>query len=325
MERKTADAIDAEAAEWVARVERQALTADEEMAFKTWIDEDPRHLGAYGRLFAISMDVERAHGTGALFCQAAYGGRWGSYPASRRGILRHGAVAATLLVGSLATGISLFRRRSRYVTGTGEMKVVALRDGSVVSLNTQSELLVEFSESVRGVRLVRGEALFNVAKNASRPFLVSAGDTRVKVVGTSFTVRRLEANPVQVLVREGIVEVSKPDVSSWRSVRLAANTRAVALQDRTDIAAAPVAPAEVHRELAWEDGQLAFEGQSLGQAAAEFDRYSDMKIVIDDPALATEEIAGLFRATDPLGFAQTVALSLKAQVIIRENEVHLTR
>jgi transmembrane sensor len=86
-----------------------------------------------------------------------------------------------------------------------------------------------------------------------------------------------------------------------------------------------VAPAEVHRELAWEDGQLAFEGQSLSQAAAEFDRYSDTKIVIDDPALATEEIAGLFRATDPVGFAQTVALSLKARVIIRENEVHLTR
>ncbi len=217
------------------------------------------------------------------------------------------------------------RRRSRYVTGKGEMKVVALRDGSVVSSNTQSELLVEFSESARSVRLVRGEALFNVAKNASRPFLVSAGDTRVKVVGTSFTVRRLEANPVQVLVREGIVEVSKPDVSSWHSVRLAANTRAVALQDRTDIASVPVAPAEVHRELAWEDGQLAFEGQSLSQAAAEFDRYSDTKVIIDDPALATEEIAGLFRATDPVGFAQTVALSLKARVIIGENEVHLTR
>jgi transmembrane sensor len=63
----------------------------------------------------------------------------------------------------------------------------------------------------------------------------------------------------------------------------------------------------------------------LSQAAAEFDRYSDTKIVIDDPTLATEEIAGLFRATDPVGFAQTVALSLKARVIIRENEVHLTR
>jgi len=325
MERKTADAIDAEAAEWVARVERHALTAEEQTAFQAWIEEDPRRLGAYGRLLAISMDVERAHRTGAQFSQAAYGGPPGAHPTSRRQILQRGAVAATLLAGSLATGIGLFRRKSRYLTGKGEMKVIALRDGTVVSLNTQSELSVEFSESVRTVRLIRGEALFNVAKNVNRPFMVSAGDTRVKVVGTSFTVRRLEAAPVQVLVREGIVEVSKPTISSWHSVRITANTRALALQDRTDIASAPVAPAEVHRELAWEDGQLAFEGQSLGQAAAEFDRYSDTKIVIDDPALAREEIAGLFRATDPVGFAQIVALSLKAQVSIRENEVHLTR
>ena len=77
--------------------------------------------------------------------------------------------------------------------------------------------------------------------------------------------------------------------------------------------------------MAWQNGQIAFEGETLAQAAAEFARYSDTRIVIDDPALAKEEIAGLFKATDPVGFAQTIAISLNAHARIGEGEVRLTR
>jgi transmembrane sensor len=81
----------------------------------------------------------------------------------------------------------------------------------------------------------------------------------------------------------------------------------------------------VHRQLAWQNGQIAFEGETLAQAVQEFARYSDTRIVIDDPVLAKEEIAGLFNATDPVGFAQTIAISLNAHASIGEGEVRLTR
>ena len=178
---------------------------------------------------------------------------------------------------------------------------------------------------MRSVELVHGEALFDVAKNRTLPFVVAAGDTSVRVVGTSFTVRRLETTPVQVLVREGIVEVFKPTMIDARPLRISANTRAVAAVEASDIAARPVPVAQLHRELAWQDGHLAFEGQTLEQAAAEFARYSDVRIVIDDPVLAHEEIAGLFRATDPVGFAETIAISLNARAQVGEGEVRLTR
>jgi transmembrane sensor len=235
-----------------------------------------------------------------------------------------GALAATALLG-LGGAWQLEHLRGRFSTGKGETKVVALKDGSVVTLNTASEIRVTYSDTLRGVELVQGEALFDVAKNKSRPFVVMAGDTHVRAVGTSFTVRRLEAAPVQVLVREGTVDVFKPETGT-APVRISANSMAEApLAREAEIAARAVLPAQLHRQLAWQTGQIAFEGETLAQAAAEFARYSDTRIVIDDPVLAREEIAGLFKATDPVGFAQTIALSLNAHARIGEGEVRLAR
>jgi transmembrane sensor len=89
------------------------------------------------------------------------------------------------------------------------------------------------------------------------------------------------------------------------------------------VAALPVA--ELHRELAWRDGRIAFEGEALGQAAAEFARYSDVRIVIADPELGREEIAGLYQANDPVGFAKAVALSLNARAEVGSGEVRILR
>lgn len=135
----------------------------------------------------------------------------------------------------------------------------------------------------------------------------------------------MDATPVQVLVREGVVEVFEPTAGT-QPVRVSANTLVEAPQDRDGaMTASPVPTAQMHRQMAWHSGQLAFEGETLAQAAAEFARYSDIRIVIEDPALAREEIAGLFKATDPVGFAQKIAISLNARARIGEGEVRLTR
>ena len=322
MAHRTAQQIDAEAAEWAVRMDRGPLAPDQEQHLRAWLESDPRCLGAFGRMRAIALTSERARALGPDFDPAVFH----QTPAfsRRRMVQLGGAIAASALVAAGGTW-QVLRHRGRFATGKGETKVVALKDGSVVTLNTASEIQVNYSETMRGVELLQGEALFDVARNKARPFVVTAGDTNVRAVGTSFTVRRLEAAPVQVLVREGVVEVSKP-ASNAPPVRVSANNMAEApLNDAAAIAARPVLPAQLHRQLAWEKGQIAFEGETLGQAAAEFARYSDTRIVIDDPALAREEIAGLFKATDPVGFAQKIAISWNARVRVGEGEVHLTR
>jgi transmembrane sensor len=325
MSGKTAHQIDAEAADWAARIDREPLSPEQELSFQAWLSADPRALGAYGRMRAVALETLRARALGTDFNPADFG----HAPPSRRMLLQAGtAIAATLLVGSLGAW-EVVRTRGRYRTQKGETKVVALKDGSVVTLNTDTEIQVAFTDGERAVELVKGEALFDVAKNKTRPFVVAAGDTSVRVVGTSFTVSRLEEAPVQVLVREGIVEVFKPLMVDARPVRITAGTRAVAAvaqtQDQAAVAVSAVPTAQLHREMAWQDGHIAFEGQTLEQAAAEFSRYSDIRIVVDDPVLAHEEIAGLFRANDPVGFAHTVAVSLNVHVNVGEGEVRLSR
>src|SRR4051812_16868833 len=322
MTAKTAHQIDAEAADWAARLDRGPLSAEDEAALQGWLDGDTRALGAFGRMRALALSSERARALGPDFDPASF--EPAAYVPRRRIMQVGGAIAAAALI-SAGGAWQVLRHRGRFITGKGETKVVALQDGSVVTLNTASEIQVSYSDTVRAVELVRGEALFDVAKNKSRPFVVAAGDTSVRVVGTSFSVRRIDTAPVQVLVREGTVEVFKP-AQDTKPVRISANSMAVAQADNMQaIATMPLPAAQLHRQMAWQNGQIAFEGETLARAAEEFSRYSDTRIVIEDSGLAKEEIAGLFKATDPVGFAQTIAISLNAHAKIEEGEVRITR
>ncbi len=234
-----------------------------------------------------------------------------------------GGLAASVTVATV--GATFVTAAHRIDTRKGEVKVAPLADGSVVTLNTASRLAIDFSPHRRDVTLISGEALFDVAKDRSRPFVVTAGDTQVRAVGTSFTVRHLANLPVQVLVREGVVEVSKKNQTSVTPLRAALNTEVTApLSDAHPVAARLAAP-ELDRQLAWREGRLAFEGQTLAQAAAEFARYSDTKIVIDDPSLGREEIAGLYQANDPVGFSKAMAAILNAHTEVGEGVVRITR
>lgn len=329
MSRETAREIDLDAADWAARVDR-GLSPDEERALDDWLAADLRRLGAYGKMRAIAVHTERAQALAPNFDPAKFQARAhqtrGARPAiSRRGLLMAGGGAIAASVAAVAV-VGLDRGQS-YNTRLGEVKVTPLADGSVMTLNTASRVVVEFSDTLRSIRLLEGEALFDVARDAARPFLVVAGEAQVRAIGTSFTVRRFGDGPVEVLVREGIVEVSRrAGGATPRPVRVAANTRAVASSSAiTSVAAMPVEPALVRRKLAWREGRIAFEGETLGQAATQFARYSETRIAIDDPAIAAEEITGLYQANDPVGFAQAVASSFGLRAEVGAGQVRLSR
>ena len=327
MVRRNPKEIERIAAEWLAR-RGGDLSSQEEVAFREWLAADPRHLGAYARAEALMAHLERAGAAGAdalrLEAEApepSMIARWG---VDRRRFIWGGSMIAGLAAAMGAVVWLPRLMRESYSTILGETREVVLSDGSMLTLNTASKVLVDYSKRERRIVLMAGEALFDVAKNKARPFVVTAGDTSVRVVGTSFTVRHLETSPIQVLVREGIVEVSKPSLSGIAPLRITANTMAVAQEDQT-IAARALPATQIQRQLAWQDGHIAFEGETLAEAAAQFARYSDTRIVIEDASLAREEIAGLFKATDPVGFARTIAISLNAHAKVAEGEVRLTR
>ncbi len=323
---ETAKQIDAVAADWAARLDRGVLSPEDEARLDNWLAGDSRRAGAFARARAVSLYTERVRALGPQFQPDRFRLTQPAFSPARRRML-WGSAAAAGIGGAVLAGYAFEAAGQDYTTRRGEMRVVPLADGSVVNLNTDSRIRVLFTEARRTIHLERGEALFDVAKDAARPFVVYAGDTAVKAVGTSFSVLRLADAPVQVLVREGVVEVDRGRIAP---VRLAANMRAVApiaaaFATPAPIRVATVAPVEIDRAVAWREGRIAFEGETLDQAVKDFSRYSDTRIVIDDPSIAHEEVTGLFQANDPVGFAQAVATSFGWHAEVGANQVTLTR
>lgn len=325
MVRQTADEIDRQAAQWLARADR-GLSSEEEGELDAWLAADIRRVGAYGRMRAATLHAERSQVLSPGLETAVPSSAAPSRGLSRRRLFAAGGGLAAAAAGATAIGLGWMFRGQTHATGLGEVRVEALSDGSLVTLNTASRIRVNFSESRRTIHLLEGEALFDVAKDAARPFIVDAGDTVVRAIGTSFTVKKLKHQSVQVLVREGQVEVRKP-AGGGRPVSAVANTRVVSTSasPAAPLAAVAVEPETLNRALAWRQGRIVFEGETLLEAAQEFARYSDTRIVMDDPTLAAERVSGLYQANDPVGFAQAIAVAFNFHVEVHEGEVRLSR
>jgi transmembrane sensor len=235
-----------------------------------------------------------------------------------------GAAAASLAAAGLVGLYFLpVPSQQEFATGLGETRDVRLSDGSVVTLNTNSRIAVAYSDKVRRIRLTQGEAIFKVAKNKQRPFIVSAHETDVRAVGTKFTVQVLPERPVRILVQEGVIEVMRRDKPSATPVRATAETQTVVLP-HAPITVQPIPHPAVARELAWQYGRIALENEKLSDAAEEFARYSDTRIVVD-PSVSGLTITGLFAANDPVGFARVAASVLDLKVEEGPKEVRIVR
>jgi transmembrane sensor len=321
-QRLSSPEVDDRAAVWAAKVDGGALAPAEKAALDAWLEADLRHFGAYAKAMAVLAHADKARALGGTF-ELSDVNAGNTQELSRRKFAFAGAIAATLVAGIGFEAWRLLQERS-YETRLGETLVVPLDDGSVMTLNTDSKAVVRYTQERRDIQLVRGEALFDVAKNKKRPFIVEAAGTQVRAVGTSFTVSLLANRPVEVLVREGVVEINRPAVPVAPPVRLAANNSAVAPPD-APIRTAVLEKAQLARALSWREGRLAFEGETLEDAAAEFARYSDVHIEIADPEVAHMTVTGLFVSNDPVGFAKALALSLDLHATVHDNFVRLSR
>lgn len=333
----SSEQIDREAAEWLARLDSQPESEAIRTQFESWRSADARHAAAYLRLSIAwaRMDRLRALSAGqssidsdALRVQSE---RDRDAAADKsRNVLSHewrrAAIAAGFVLLTLG-GFVLVKSFSEetLTTQVGGFARARLTDGSTVELNTGTRLKVQMDDESRRVELVAGEATFSVAHEPDRPFIVNAGEATVRAVGTRFNVRR-RVGSVDVLVTEGTVRVARARYSDGPGVSNSALVSAgeSALIAATHIDRAPVTPALADRALAWHHGSLEFESSTLAEIVAEFNRYNERRIVIDDPDLATMQIGGRFSATNPDGFVH-VLTDFGIRADITDSEIVLRR
>jgi transmembrane sensor len=226
----------------------------------------------------------------------------------------------TLAAGRFAYPV--LDRGTVLTTAKGEFRRVPLQDESIANINSGSQIEVSFTRHQRRIDLRKGEAWFEVAKDKSKPFIVAAGDALVRAVGTAFSVRRLAAGS-EVLVTEGTVEVWTGDgrgqrrlVTAGEHAFLAQDARAVSVTRQPD---------EISRKLAWREGKLVLTRQTLGEAVADFNRYSTRTIVIADPALRDKRLVGQYQLDAPELFAKDVSLVLDVPVEITADKILIGR
>jgi len=221
------------------------------------------------------------------------------------------AIAAGILVVMAAATLGwLALREPTYATGIGEQRTLTLADGSTVELNARSKVRIALQPHERDIELLEGQALFRVAKDKTRPFIVTSGNTQVRAVGTAFDVYRKTAATV-VTVIEGRVAIVPPpqasqaDVESPGSVSPADALPPLVLvsagQQVTVTAQAMTAPkpADTAAATAWTQKQMIFASTPLSEVVAEFNRYNTRQLVISDPSIASTRISGVFSSTDP--------------------------
>ncbi len=238
----------------------------------------------------------------------------------------------------------LFQQRGVTTTAVGEQRQLVLEDGTRVFLNTDTSVVVKYNEQTRRVELRRGEALFNVAKQADWPFIVVAGDRQVRALGTSFVVRR-DRQRLAVTLVEGKVTVSPEQGQSAGEgagegavVATQAEPAPQPAQLGKDVitltpgqrltftrgAATKLDTPSVEKATAWRRGQVILDDTPLRAAADEMNRYNAIKLVVEDPEASALLINGLFQAGDSTHFANAVAQAYGLEVIERGDEIVLS-
>ena len=330
--------IEAEAFAWIVKLDSGEVSSEDHAAFREWRERSQRHRDAlmqacdfWGGLDRLShlevLSEDRPSAVGEAVAPSVVSRRRKAF----RPRLFAAAAAIVLLIGVAAIlryqGPDSTEQPQFYSTEVGAQETILLSDGSEVILNTDSRLEVRFSHARRDVRLLQGEAHFEVVSDPDRPFAVLAGNSAVRAVGTAFTVRMFEER-VQVIVTEGSVELHSleniavdadiaqvygNDLSLRRLAKVSAGQNAVFGVEIEQIQT--LGEETLHRQLAWHQGMLTFAGDPLSKVVDDVSRYTEISITIDDPALLDLPVGGLFRIGDVEALFDAVQQSLGVRVV----------
>lgn len=331
--------IEDAAASWVER-RAAGLTASEVLEYNQWLQTDPGHAAAVGRFESVwkLANGPRVQGEADAFMREVEA----RAARKRRTTYRRMAVASLGFAAAVAIGFFLFPRENQSALESASAVVLRpdvriLEDGSRIELNAGAEITVDYSPEVRGVRLIRGEALFSVAKNPNRPFIVTAGGVNFRAVGTAFSVR-LNPEDVRLLVTEGKVQVNHPaakpaigaapetDPAALEPVYVnAGGSVVVPLASSLQLEVVSITPAEMETALAWRNRRIEFTLTPLAEAAELFNRDNETKLVLEDADVANMRITGVFWTDDPEGFSRLLTASLGIRAQEEERKILLRR
>jgi transmembrane sensor len=338
--------IYSEAAEWFITCRSGALDAAERRKFDGWLRQSPQHLSAYLELAAIwdegpGLDAQRRYDSEVLFTEALADRSNVTELTRPAGAINSTCVpsrvrwlAASIAICALCVATSAYVYMFRdpiYVTHVGEQRSIALPDGSTMELNSRSRVRVRYSEHERALQLIEGQALFRVAKDASRPFIVTSDDTRVRAVGTQFDVNKKREGTVVTVVEGRVsVQTNVPDARVDPlsvEVTQAMPRLLVAGEQITvkDTAPQPITRPDVARAIAWTQRQLVFEAATLSEVAEEFNRYNQRRLIVQDPELYDFHISGVFASTDPGALLQFLRERAGVQVVETDGALYLTK
>jgi transmembrane sensor len=277
----------AQAADWLVRLQSADLDEAEAVAFDAWLAADAANAAAYDATISVLFEVEAAAPRIEAELRAARPRR---STASRRGWLAAGGLAAAATVAIALTPFSLLAPAGQtFATGKGEHRSVKLADGSAIDLNAGSRLTVSLGARERRVEMPEGEAVFDVAADKARPFLIAAGDRTVRVVGTRFDVRR-RAGLLSVTVERGLVEVRPSEGVEGRAYRLHPGQKLDHAEGAPGAQVSVVDPAQVQ---SWTNGRLIYRDQPLGDVVADLNQQFPRQILLEDPALAQTRVSGV--------------------------------
>ena len=343
--------IDTQAAEWLAKLDAETPTKADLQAFKCWVNQADEHRIAFEEMVNFWGDMniltqavlprEQLHSQSAP--RIFYGFGLGSgyrfglssilNAITRRSITAAFAVLA-VTVGLLTTTDLWAPSPELYITQVGEQKTIQLTDHSIVQLNTNSRLEVDYSDNYRRLKLIQGEAHFDVAHNPERPFEVHAGQGLVRAIGTAFTVH-IRKIDIEVIVTEGTVELNHAEQGSQSQqqpqqspqkppsapiistniviapnsnpqptaqgfkpgLKVSAGNKVMYDKDLLDEVKLVVAT-QIEEQLSWRQGMLLFKGEPLQKVVDEVSRYTDLKIIIPERSARELKVGGLFKVGD---------------------------
>jgi transmembrane sensor len=342
---KTHTAIVAEASEWFINFRAGDVDAEARSRFIEWLRRSPEHIQAYlevsgvwselpssdpeGR-FDIASLIARARNEPDIIPLSPLNPRLPPAPPaaepralhklSRRPVLAAAALALLASITALFLWIDSDTAHS-YSTGIGEQRTIQLADGSTVELNARSRVKVRLTDRRRDVALIEGQALFRVAKDKQRPFVVRAGDAQVRAVGTEFDVYKKQAETVVTVVEGRVETYSGAGGADAAAIMLSAGEQLTVLPHtvtkptRADTVAA----------TAWVQKRLMFEETPLNEVAEEFNRYNRRPLTIDGAELQTLKISGVYSSTDPASLINFLRSQNSINVIETENQVRVVR
>ncbi len=305
--RDEAESIRQAAAAWLVRLREEASGAQDWLAFDAWLEASPRHKLAYDDALAVWSELERmAPALKTRLDQAAapvhFAARQSRPSRTTRWGLGAAVAAAAIALAVMPFAGSILYPQQAYETARGETRTVVLNDGSKVYMNAQSRLTVRMTRNDRQVAMDDAEAVFDVAKDARRPFVITAGDRVVRVVGTEFDVRRRGAD-LAVTVRRGLVEV-RPQDGGDGGVRLAPGQRLDHAAGQ-DIRVSTVNPEDA---FAWRAGRLVYRDEPLSVVVDDLNRHFEGTVTLADSRTGRQRFSGVLVLDDEKTVVERLSL-----------------